>query len=132
MGTALAASAMRHYQHTGAACAAITASPYRLIGMLFDGAIGRLAVARGCLQRGDLGERHAQLRRVLAILQYLRQSLDPHAGQDVAANLAQLYDYMQQRLTVANAQADGAGLDEVSELLRTLRDAWEQLPQPRS
>jgi flagellar secretion chaperone FliS len=128
MGSALAASALKSYRQTGTAAVSLGASPQRLIGMLYDSALGRLAAARGCLERGDVGGRHSHVTRVLDILQYLQQTLNPEAGGALADQLGQLYDYMQRQLTLANARADAAGLDEVAALLRTLKDAWDGLP----
>jgi flagellar protein FliS len=42
--------------------------------------------------------------------------------------LASLYDYMQRRLLHANLKNDTAAIDEVAELLRDLKQAWDAMP----
>lgn len=129
MGSALSHSALRHYRQAGTATVSVSASPHKLIEMLYSGALDRLAAARGCLQRGDVPGRLGNISDALAIVEHLRLTLDFNAGGEIAQNLARLYDYMQHRLTLANADSDTSGLDEVANLLRTLKSAWEMLPQ---
>jgi flagellar protein FliS len=68
------------------------------------------------------------LHRVGAIIDELRCSLDHAAGGTVAANLDRLYDYMMRRLLTANLKNDVAAIDEVTKLLREVRDAWIAIP----
>ena len=57
----------------------------------------------------------------------LRASLDVESGGDLAERLAALYDYMAERLLFANLKNSLAAMEEVSELLTGLRDAWAQI-----
>ena len=57
----------------------------------------------------------------------LKASLDKSAGGELAQNLSSLYDYMSQRLLIANLKNDVAALDEVSNLLTELKGAWEAI-----
>jgi flagellar protein FliS len=57
----------------------------------------------------------------------LKASLDKNAGGDLAQDLSALYGYMCQRLLIANLKNDPAALDEVTELLSGLKEAWEQI-----
>ena len=49
------------------------------------------------------------------------------AGGDLAERLAALYEYMNQRLLFANLKNNVAALDEVGELLASLREAWAEI-----
>ena len=131
MGSALSHSALRHYHQANSAVVSDSASPHRLVDMLYARALDHLAAARGCLQRGDISLRLGHVSSTLAILEHLRLTLDFNAGGDIAHNLARLYDYMRHRLTRANADSDAGGVDEVAALVRTLKSAWEALPQAR-
>lgn len=102
--------------------------PHRLILMLMDGALERLAMARGCLERGDIAQKAALLQRTVGIIAELRASLDLPRGGPMAANLDDLYDYMERQLVRANSENRGAGLDEVSSLLNEIRSAWVAVP----
>lgn len=102
--------------------------PHRLVLMLIDGALERLAMARGCLERGDIAQKAALLQRTVSIIAELRASLDLSRGGPLAANLDALYDYMERQLVRANSENRGAGLDEVSSLLNEIRSAWVAVP----
>ena len=97
--------------------------------MLMDGALERIAAARGLMSHsGGGGEKAQLLQRAVAIIDELRNSLNVKAGGTVAANLDALYEYMCMRLTQANASNKPEWLDEVSRLLNEIRSAWLQIP----
>jgi flagellar protein FliS len=105
------------------------ADPHRLIVMLMDGALERIATARGCMERNDIAGKAQLLNRAIQIFGELRGSLDLTKGAEIAANLDALYDYMCRRLLEASLKNDTKMLDEVTKLLRDLRDAWSQVPK---
>lgn len=98
--------------------------PHRLVLMLMDGALQRIAAARGCLERGERAQKAQLLQRALAILDELRASLDPRRGGPLAQNLGDLYDYMSRQLIRANVEDRAACLDEVLGLMAEVRGAW--------
>lgn len=98
--------------------------PHRLILMLMDGALERLAMARGCLQRNDIAQKASLVQKVLAIIQELRASLDLERGGPLAGNLRDLYDYMERQLVKANVENRLPLLEEVASLLGEIRSAW--------
>ncbi|MHA7815449.1 MAG: flagellar export chaperone FliS [Pseudohaliea sp.] len=104
------------------------ASPHQLISMLFDSALERLARAMGHAERGEVAAKGECIGRVILILDNLQDSLDREAGDgSIAANLADLYDYMMRRLTEANLRSDPAIMAEVHELLAGLAEAWRAI-----
>ena len=98
--------------------------PHRLVLMLMDGALQRIAAARGCLERGDRAQKAQLLHRALAIIDQLRAGLDAQQGGSLAQNLGDLYDYMGRQLIRANAEDQVACLDEVLGLMAEIRSAW--------
>jgi flagellar protein FliS len=104
------------------------ADPHRLIVMLMDGALERIAAARGCIERKETGEKTRLLNRAVSIVGELRSSIDMNAGGAIAANLAELYDYMCRALLKANAMNSIQLLDEVTALLAEIRGAWLAIP----
>jgi flagellar protein FliS len=112
------------YQSVAAWSSVAETQPGRLIVMLYDGALERIAAARGCLERGQLGDKSQLITRALAIVGELRGSLDLIRGGTIAAHLDDLYEYVARRLVEANASNRVEVLDEVSSLLRELRVAW--------
>jgi flagellar protein FliS len=108
-------------------------SGHQLIAMLFDGAIGAIARARGALASGDVPTKSRSISKALAIVNDgLRASLDKSAPGALPSDLDALYGYVALRLTHANLRNDDAALDECARLLRPLQDAWAQIgPQVR-
>jgi flagellar protein FliS len=106
-----------------------SADPHKLTLMLMQGALDKMAYAKGCMERKDFAGKSEHLSRSTAIIINLRDTLDLQAGGEVAENMYALYDYMVQRLTDANIQNSIEILDEISGLLAPIRDAWLQIPE---
>ena len=104
-----------------------TIDPRRHDAVLFDAALERLALARGCLERkgrGDIGKKAQLLTQCLHIIGELRGSLNLADGGALAQNLGDLYDYMLRQLLRANAENDLERIREVGALLSEIRGAW--------
>lgn len=112
------------YQSAATHGGVAASDPHRLIVMLLDGAVERIATARGCMQRNETAEKARLINRAVSIIGELRNSLDLRNGGQIAANLAELYDYMCRRLLLATAGNKVEMLDEVSSLLHEIRGAW--------
>ena len=124
------ASKLAAYRSASVHSGVDAADPHRLVVMLMDGALERIATARGLMTNGTGAAERAQLlHRAVAIIDELRNSLNFKAGGAIATNLDALYEYMCQRIMQANAQNKPEWLDEVSRLLNEIRSAWLQIPQ---
>lgn len=126
---ALANRAMSQYKQVGTQIGADGADPHQLIVMLFDGALERIAIAKGAIERESIEEKGQKIGRAIAIVDGLRASLDKDQGGEIAENLDNLYDYMQRRLFEANLNNDLGILNEVADLLIEVRSAWVAIPQ---
>jgi flagellar protein FliS len=123
------AAKLAAYRSTSAHSGVAAADPHKLVLMLMDGALERIATARGLMSRGTPGAEKAQLlHRAVAIIDELRNSLNFKAGGEVSHNLDALYEYMCTRLVQANAQNKPEWLDEVSRLMNEVRSAWLAIP----
>lgn len=119
-----AMTAMRQYQSVNTQAQAIEADPHRLIEMLLEGGLTRLAQARGAMQRNQVALKGELLGKAIDIIGGLRQALDVEKGGELAENLDRLYEYMTTRLMEANLKNDTAIVEEVSELLREVKSGW--------
>jgi flagellar protein FliS len=102
-----------------------TASPARLLVMLFDRLV--LDVQRGldAQRRGDFEETHRHLTHAQDIVMELQSSLKAdefRGGYDLAA----LYSFLHRQLVMANIRKDAAITDDVLTLVTDLCDAWRQ------
>ncbi|MBK8162486.1 MAG: flagellar export chaperone FliS [Gammaproteobacteria bacterium] len=121
--------AMQQYRSLGMRTAIEDATPHRLIQMLMDGALDKIAAARGFMERGEIAQKGAHISWAISIIDGLRVSLDKSVGGEIAQNLEDLYNYMMVRLAEANLKNDAAYLNEVSGLLRQIKEGWDAIPQ---
>ncbi|MFC3095083.1 flagellar export chaperone FliS [Alteromonas sediminis] len=106
-----------------------TADPHRLTLMLMQGALDRLAYAKGAMERREYEAKSEYLSKATAIVMHLRDTLDIEIGGEMAQNMYALYDYMVELITTANAKNSLQSIDEVISLLTPIRDAWVQIPE---
>jgi flagellar protein FliS len=122
--------ALRQYQKIGAQAQTSEASPHRLVQMLMEGGLDRIAQAKGAMERKDIPNRAIFIGKAIGIIGGLREGLDLDNQADTVGELDNLYTYMMKRLTEANVSADSKVLDEVSDLLRTVKDGWDAIAAP--
>ncbi len=101
------------------------ASPHRLIQMLLEGALEKIAIAKGHMERREIAQKGKAISWAIDILEGLRMSLDQNAGGELAQNLDSLYDYMGITLLEANKENSLEKLNEVSRLLGSIKSAWD-------
>ena len=121
--------ALRQYQKVNSHAQVSEASPHRLIQMLMEGGLERLAQAKGAMARGDIPQKGLLLTKAIDIITGLRQGMDESKAEDKVAFQRQdsLYEYMTIRLTQANAQNDPEIIDEVARLLITVKSGWDEI-----
>lgn len=119
-----AKSALKTYGAVNVQATAAYATPHRLILMLMDGALDKIAKAKGHMARRETKEKGNFISWAISIIGGLRASLDFERGGEIAVNLEMLYDYMERRLVLGNAENSTDALDEVAKLLSVVKDAW--------
>ena len=103
--------------------AVLSAPPERLIVMLYDGARRFLHQAAAAMRAEQVEDAHNKLRRAEDIVAYLRDTLDLEQG-EIAVRLQSIYLFSQRHLRQARIERDPAKIEQVSELLGRLREAW--------
>ncbi|ALI05956.1 MULTISPECIES: flagellar export chaperone FliS [Pseudomonas] len=122
--------ALRQYQKIGAQAQTSEASPHRLVQMLMEGGLDRIAQAKGAMERKDIANRGILISKAIGIVGGLREGLDLENQAESVAELDALYAYMMKRLAEANVKADPKILDEVADLLRTVKEGWDAIAAP--
>ena len=120
---------VKAYASLGAYTAAVEADPHMLITMLFDGALERIASAKGGMQAGDIALKGMMISKAITVIDGLRAHLDIEKGGELAENLKDLYDFSENRLFEANFNNSTDMLDEVYEIINTLKSGWEGMKQ---
>jgi flagellar protein FliS len=102
-----------------------TASPGRLLIMLYDRLVLDLGQAEEALRTGDRETAHEKVIHAQEIVLELRTSLNVEAWSG-APGLASLYGFLLTELIGANIARDAGRVAACRELVEPLRDAWRE------
>lgn len=123
-----AVSAMKQYQQVSVHSSIMDASPHRLVQMLMEGALEKIALAKGNMANNNIASKGENISKAIAIIGGLKSSLNKEVGGALAENLSNLYDYMANRLVVSNLLNDDSVLDEVAGLMVEIKTGWDCIP----
>ena len=104
-----------------------TADQRQLILMLYDGALRFMQRATAKIEANDIEGAHNYLIRARDIVSELLATLKPEKSGEIGENLKQLYTYLFNRLVEANLTKDVAIVQEVAQLMGTLREGWASI-----
>ena len=113
---------LRQYQQTQIQ----TASPEKILIMLYDGAIQFLNKAKNAIESQNIEETHNNIISAQRIITEFMNTLDVKKGGDMAKNLYSLYEYLHYTLVQANLKKDIDMIDEVIGHLKDLKQTWEE------
>ena len=108
--------------------AVMTASPEKLIKLLYNAAIRQMEQSRTYLADpstthcAEVGE---SLSKAIGIVGELRTALDHEIGGEISKNLESLYEYCLDELSSANIQRQATPVDNALRVMRTLKEAWD-------
>lgn len=119
---------IKAYKAVGVKDDLAVADPHRVIQLLMQGALEKMAQAKGCMERKDFAGKSSSLSRAMTIIGSLQGSLDMKLGGEISDNLWALYDFMVNHLGAASRENNTAKIDEVIELMLTIKGAWDQIP----
>jgi flagellar protein FliS len=108
--------------------AILTASPEKLVKLLYDGAIKNLEKSKAGLTDAKTArsqEVGQALGRAMGILGELRASLDHAAGGPIAKELDRLYEFSLDQLSQANLNRTAVGVNNTLQVMRTLKEGWD-------
>jgi flagellar protein FliS len=103
----------------------VDADPHRLIQLLLDGALERMAMAKSRITAKDYEGKNNLLNKSIEIVGGLRGFLNHDKGGELSKNLEALYDYIERRLFEANVRNDVTMIDECGRLLREVKQGWD-------
>lgn len=103
-----------------------TATPEKLVIMLYEGAIRFCRLAEMAVESNDIARRNANLIKAQDIINEMRVTLNRDAG-DIADQLETLYDYFYRELVTANIRNDREKIQGVRVMLTELKDIWKQI-----
>jgi len=103
-----------------------TATPEKLMIMMFDGALQFLQKARTAIEEKNLQERFQNIDGARKIIRELMRTIDLENGNDVSKALFKLYNRMSMKLIKANVQKNVQYIDEVVEDITNIRWGFQK------
>ena len=103
-----------------------TATPEKLMIMMFDGALQFLQKAKVAIAEGNLKERSTNIDGARKIIRELMRTIDLENGNDVSKQLFKLYNRMAMNLIKANVQRNAALIDTVIEDISNIRWGFQK------
>lgn len=116
------------YRDVNASTAIEGATPHKLVSLLYQAIASEIAAARGAVARRDIVEKGRAISHAVRVIEEgLLAPLDVVGGGPLALNLRDVYQYLVQRLTLANVKTDDAMLGECANLVEILRQGWDAI-----
>jgi flagellar secretion chaperone FliS len=105
-------------------------TPYEQINLIFSNIIGRLAATKGFIERKEIAKKGENISACVLLFGALQDALNFEVEQDpsISENLASLYDYCQRKLTEANLNNDLNAINEVSGIVKEIKEGWNSIP----
>jgi flagellar protein FliS len=104
-----------------------TATPERLMVLLFDAALRHMNRGAAELEAGRHGDAEPSLTRAAEIVTELLVTLDPNRGApDVCDTLGELYRFVNGRLLQANLHRDAAKAQEAARVFAPIADGFRE------
>lgn len=104
-----------------------TATPTRMVVMLYDGAIRFLSQALPAMHARLYDRQSEMIGKAQDIIAHLRDTLDFQAGGAVARHLSGFYAKLLDSLTDANIHDRPDRIEQAIDALRQMRDAWAEV-----
>lgn len=119
---------IKAYKSVGVRDDLAVADPHRVIQLLMQGSLENMAKAKGAMERKDFSVKAQTLGKAIAIIGALRSSLDMNVDGDISGNLADLYEFMIEHLSLASREQNIEKINDVIDLMLTIKSAWDQIP----
>ncbi|MGI2296585.1 flagellar export chaperone FliS [Paenibacillus sp. GXUN7292] len=104
-----------------------TASPHRLIAMLYDGTLRFMNQAIQKIEQSDIEGSNIAINRAQDIVYELIACLNFDQGKEIANNLNNLYRYIIDLLIKSNIEKNTDALREAISIISEIKEAWNQI-----
>jgi flagellar protein FliS len=123
----MVSTSIKKYRNANAE-SVVDASPHQLISLILRHILSNIAIASGAIDRKEIENKGKAISKAIALVGELQDSLDMEKGGEVSQNLFNLYDYIIRTLIQANIENDVNKLEEVRDLIATVKEGWDAIP----
>src|SRR6195952_79654 len=117
-------AALRQYQKVNSHAQTAVATPHRLVQMLMEAGLDRIAQAKGAIGRKDIPAKGLLIGKAIEIIGGLREGLDMEKQAQALAHVRHLVVYLNKASAEANNKTEPKILEEVRGLLATVKEGW--------
>jgi flagellar protein FliS len=110
----------------------LSASPLRLIQLMYAAALDSIGSARRAVRAGEIRARSRAITKAMQIITELSRCLNREAGGDLSQNLANVYGYVLKLLIEGNVKQIEAPLADAERLMSILAEAWTRCAPSQS
>ncbi|MEY3551769.1 MAG: flagellar protein FliS [Pseudomonadota bacterium] len=103
------------------------ADQHSLVQILYGELLNALDHTHDALERLDLQAKSASMTKALSIIHVLNSTLDFEKGGEVAASLAQLYEWARRKVIEASRTNVAPIVKEVRKVIAEIADAWDAI-----
>ena len=107
----------------------MSASPAKLVSMLYERAITLLHQTVEAIEAGEFEQRWQSNAKATEVIYHLWDTLDRERGGEIAENLNRLYGFMMMRLTMVDVENDAQAARDVIGLLEPLQRSWHEVAE---
>ncbi len=119
---------LKAYQRTNLEAELSVADPHRIVQMMFEGLLERLAQSKGAILRKDFEYKSDRISKALGIVNGLQVSLDKKQDPELYEKMYALYDYIKELINEASTKLTVEPLDEAIKLILPIKQAWDNIP----
>lgn len=101
-----------------------SASREKLLLLLYEACIRYIKTAIQAIEKKDIAARGMNIGYAFDIVNELNNTLNHEVGGEIAKNLEQLYMFISEQLTKANATGDKKPLEDALKIVETLYNGW--------
>ncbi|WP_373835955.1 flagellar export chaperone FliS [Jeotgalibaca arthritidis] len=105
----------------------LTASPKKLVSLLFEGSIKNLSLAKIYIEKNDFEQANKTLQKHQNIIVELQSTLNFEEGGEVAKSLDTMYTYLYEQAMLANVQKDVTIIENSIKIVKELLESWNQI-----
>lgn len=120
---------LKAYKKVDVESSLLAADPHQVILMMFGGILDSLSQAKGAIERKNFEQKSTLMSKSISLINALDGALDHESQPEISGNFSNLYNYCVNRLMEASATLDVSVIDEVINLLKPIKDAWQEMPE---
>lgn len=104
-------------------------TPYEQIKIILNNIIGKLAAAKGNIERNEISNKGINISNSISLIGALQDALNMEQGGEISDNLYSLYEYCQVKLVESNLKNSLEGVQEVISIIKNIKEGWDAIPE---